>query len=170
MKNKRNIFGFFLGTITFVVIFSIISLVTHIPEIKGAIAFDNALSARGSFIIQTVIALLLHSGMGTFFVTVLYSFVLSVNVVLLYEYYHRFGIVLKKTSPAGMFGAAFGILGIGCAACGTLALTAALSMIGLSWIVLLLPFKGLEVYAIGIVILLISAHRLYRAINKPMTC
>ena len=159
-----------LGTITFVVIFSILSLVTHIPELRGAVAFDRSVSAEGSFIAQSVAALMLHSGAGTFFVTALYSFVLSVNIVLLYEYYKRFGVVLKKTSPAGILGAVFGMLGIGCAACGTLVLTAALSMIGLSWILLLLPFNGLEIYVIGIIILLISAYKLYMALTKPLVC
>jgi hypothetical protein len=74
---------------------------------------------------------------------------------------------LAATSVGGL---ASGLLGIGCAACGTLVLGPALSFMGAGTIIALLPFGGEEFGMLGVGMLGLSLVLSAREIGRPITC
>jgi len=61
-------------------------------------------------------------------------------------------------------------IGIGCASCGSLLLTALIPLLGIGAFISILPFGGAEFSVLGIALLAISSYLLLRQIAKPMTC
>ena len=64
------------------------------------------------------------------------------------------------------FGAAFGLIGIGCAACGL----PILALLGLSGSVIYLPFRGIELSIISVVLLAISFYMMLKSELKSKIC
>ena len=159
-----------LFVLSLIVIYILLSLVPHMREISEISEFDMLVGADGTVILALLWSLLMHSATNTFLVTLIVSVLSACNIVLLVRYYQLHGEVLLKTSGKGVFGMILGVLGIGCSACGTLALTAVLGTLGLGWIVTFLPFHGMEIYLIGIGLLLFSMYQLNALIHKPLTC
>ena len=62
-----------------------------------------------------------------------------------------------------------GLLGVGCAACGSVILTAVLAGAG-STLLLLLPFGGAELGFLGIVLLLYAIVKMHKEIAKGSVC
>lgn len=87
-----------------------------------------------------------------------------------------FVVLLRQRSQAmggsmfSMGGGAFaGMLGIGCASCGSIILTSILPILGIS-VVGLLPFGGAEFGIIGVGILAYAAKRTLGHIQAPLVC
>jgi hypothetical protein len=59
---------------------------------------------------------------------------------------------------------------VGCAACGSVILTAILATIGVGGLLLALPFKGAELGIIALGILFWSNYYLAKKINDPLVC
>lgn len=103
-----------------------------------------------------------------FFTTVLILALFSINITLVIYYF-------KKRKEAGLglgvgFGALFGLLGAGCAACGGVILSLLASLVGLPTLFYLLPFGGLEFSVIAIVILVFSIRSVSLKISAPNVC
>ncbi len=161
-----TVLGFFVSIISFV----IFSLTPHLEEVGGAVRLDESLQAGGSVTREAFLTLLKHSAEPTLLPTLLIAVLTGLLVPLLTYYYKQQGAVLLKTSGTGAFGLLLGVLGIGCSACGTLALTAVLGTVGLGGLVLFLPFRGAEFLYIGVVAMFFSLWQIIRLINKPLTC
>lgn len=103
------------------------------------------------------------------FITVL---LLGVNVALLIYYVRRQqnSYVDKTAHVASLGGLVSALLGIGCAACGSIILSAILSLLGASSLLLLLPFHGAEFAVFGIGLLIFSIAYLIKRINDPLVC
>lgn len=82
--------------------------------------------------------------------------------------------LVGKSGPAvsvvSLGGLASGLLGIGCAACGTLLLSPALAFLGVGTLVALLPFGGEEFGALGVGLLSLSLIMSAKKIGQPMLC
>lgn len=104
-----------------------------------------------------------------FLITV--SLLIGINSVLTLFY-----IRLRRSAPskAGALGSIGGIvaslLGIGCAACGSLVATTILTSVGGLSLLALLPYNGAEIGYLGALLLFISTVMLARHINKPPVC
>ncbi len=158
--------GFFVFLISFIV-FSIIPHLTELGEIR---ALDNSISADGSVFWATIRSFLGHTFEPTLIPTLIISVLFGLIIVLLVYYYKHNGRTLIKTSGSGTLGVVLGVLGVGCSACGTLALTAVLGSVGLGWLVALLPFAGAEFLYLGIAAMVFSIWQLVALINKPFVC
>ncbi len=80
---------------------------------------------------------------------------------------------IKSTSGGtvtGILGITSGVIGIGCAACGSIAVSTILSLIGVSGVVALLPFGGSEFGIIGIILFLVAIRTLAKQIETPAVC
>jgi hypothetical protein len=75
-----------------------------------------------------------------------------------------------KNVAIGSGGVASGVLGIGCAACGSLISGAALSALGGAGALALLPLNGGEFGILGLALLVVSLLLISRNIAKPMAC
>ena len=105
--------------------------------------------------------------------TIIIAVLFGLNVALITYYIRRLrGSVrsMGSTGAAGFGGLISGILGIGCAACGSFILTSALTLVGAGGVVALLPFGGEEFGFLGVALLTYSIYVLAKKINEPLTC
>ncbi len=69
----------------------------------------------------------------------------------------------------GFFGIASGVLGIGCAACGSFLLTS-FSIVGVSGVLAFLPLGGSEFGIIGVILLAVAVYMTAKQIVSPLVC
>lgn len=94
----------------------------------------------------------------------------AVNITLSYLYFRTRGASIIKTGLSSGTGLVFAFLGIGCAACGTAILSTLLGLLGLSAILGFLPYDGLEVGFVGLLILVVATLVLARKLGSPAVC
>ncbi len=103
--------------------------------------------------------------------TVGISILFGMNISMLMYFLRRRSIEIKKSDVSvGFLGIASGVIGVGCAACGSLVLTSILSIFGATWVLAYLPLKGEEFGILGIILLVVSLHRISKRIQDPSVC
>lgn len=96
------------------------------------------------------------------------ALLIGINTSLVLAYVRMRRDKMRATGVAsGLLGTLAGLLGLGCAACGTFVLSPLLVTIGAGGLLALLPFGGEELKYIGITLLLLSAYLLARDLNRP---
>ncbi len=85
---------------------------------------------------------------------------------MLVYYVRKKGKLLGGGGITGFFGVVAGVLGSGCAACGSIVL----SFLGLTGAIAFLPFDGYELPWISIILLLSSIYLVYRGIKQKNIC
>lgn len=105
------------------------------------------------------------------FTTVMISLLVGVNVSLI-AYLHK--RQKEKLSVGGVavssVGTFLGMFGVGCAACGSLVLTALLSSVGGVGLLTILPFQGQEIGILGVLALSFATYFLIQNITRPLIC
>lgn len=97
-------------------------------------------------------------------------FGLQVALLAYYVKRARSGIKVGTISASSLGGLVSGMFGIGCAACGTFVLTSLLTLLGVSGLLVFLPFGGEEFGFIGVALLVYSIYILTNRIKDPMVC
>jgi hypothetical protein len=106
-------------------------------------------------------------------VAVVIAVLSGVNVSLLVYYIRRAqkaSTGMKRTSVTSLGGLIVGILGVGCAACGSVVVTALLALFGVGGLLFLLPFGGAEFGVLAIILLLTANYYLLKHIGNPLVC
>jgi len=104
-------------------------------------------------------------------ITVMTSFLVGINIVLIVYLYRRQKRQLSRAGVAvSSVGAFLGMFGVGCAACGSLIFTALLSSFGGIGLLTVLPLGGQEISILGTLVLLYATYFLIRKITRPITC
>jgi len=99
------------------------------------------------------------------------SILIGINSAILLFYYRlNRGFPSHFGASAGIVGAISGILGFGCAACGSLFFTALVAAIAGTGLAARVAPDALWLQATGIALLLFSIWRLSRSIAQPNTC
>lgn len=123
------------------------------------------------------LAFYLSSSIGTNFhpiaaaYTILISLLFGLNVALLVFY-----VRVRRTGGtsfhvgAGVGGFLSGVLGMGCAACGSALLLPLLSIVGAGSLVSLLPLNGQEFGIISVALLILSCSLILKQIANPAVC
>lgn len=102
---------------------------------------------------------------------VLVSGLFGANVAMIIYYVRqKRALVGKQELAVGAGGIASGILGIGCAACGSFLLSGTLSLAGASGALALLPLKGGEFRILSATLLSASLYLMSRKITEPLVC
>ena len=103
--------------------------------------------------------------------TIAIALLTGINVALIVYYVRR---QKQQLSQAGMtvgtLGIVSGVLGMGCAACGSLILTSIVGTTIGAGIIGLLPLRGSEFGIVGVVLLTIATYLLAKQITKPFVC
>lgn len=107
---------------------------------------------------------------GTYLIVVAILF--GVNVAMLVYYIRRRQVLISSTkaSMTNVGGMVSAIFGIGCAACGSVILTAVFGLAGTGTLLAWLPLHGLEFGLVGVLLLSISIYHLAKRINDPLVC
>lgn len=102
-------------------------------------------------------------------ITIVISALAGVNIAFL-VYYLKTRLSFEKEAGASMGGMVLGLLGVGCASCGSVifstffGLSVAVGFLGV------LPLKGQEFGLAGVALLLISIYLTSQKINSPLSC
>ncbi len=88
----------------------------------------------------------------------------------LFTYYLRRRVKGARAGGTSLFGSLAGLLGIGCASCGSVILTFLIGFSAASSFLGRLPFKGVEFGFLGVALLLLSILQLSRRIQDPLAC
>lgn len=76
----------------------------------------------------------------------------------------------QASAATGLGGLASGLIGIGCAACGSFVLGPVLTFVGAAGFITLLPFQGQEFGVLGVAILGFSVVLVAEKICEPLAC
>ncbi len=99
------------------------------------------------------------------------AILIGINTALVLAYVRMRRDRMRATGIAsGFLGTFAGVLGMGCAACGSLAFSPLLVTIGAGGLISSLPFGGEELKYFGIFLLILSAYLLRKDLNKAATC
>ena len=150
----------------FAVWFPNISLIVEVmghPGISFSQKLDLPISLLGS--IATNFTLLSAS------YTIAIALLFGVNLAMtIYFLRRKISEVRQSGVATGFIGLASGVLGMGCAACGSLLLTSGLSLIGASGILAFLPLAGGEFGILGVILLVVSIYLIAKQIQNPAVC
>ena len=138
---------------------------------------DIFTASSASLAAKLKIALSLLGGIGTNFstlsagytivVAILFGIVVAMIVYLVRE---KRAQLEGNTLATGLGGIGSGLLGVGCAACGSFLLMTILSSFGAAGALALLPLKGGEFGIVSVVLLAISLTLISKKIVEPLTC
>ena len=93
----------------------------------------------------------------------------AINISML-TFYFKKRINNDRANGAGIIGTVLGVLGVGCASCGSVILTSIFGISTSSALVGFLPLNGVEFGLIGLIFILISIYLLAKKINNPNIC
>ena len=105
-----------------------------------------------------------------FLYTALAALLIGINAALLVWYIRLYQFAPSVRNVAsGIAGAFLALIGFGCVSCGSIFFTALLTAASGTGLLILIPYLGVGVGILGLVLLVISAIFLSRAINTPTT-
>ena len=140
----------------------IVKIMGH-PGILFSQKLDLPLSLLGS--IATNFTLL--SASYTIAIAILFGMNVS---MIVYFFFFIVDKVKRAGMATGLFGITSGVIGVGCAACGSFLLTSVLSLAGASWILSFLPLRGAEFGILGVILLGASLYITAKKIQDPAIC
>lgn len=162
----------FLAFITSAIIFAFAVWFPNLPlivqimghsEISFSQKLDLPLGLLGS--IATNFTLL--SASYTIAIAILFGIYLAMVV---YFFKHQTKGLGQESTFTGIFGITSGVLGMGCAACGSFLLTSILSLTGAGGALVLLPLQGGELGILSVVLLMLAIHITAKQIETPLVC
>lgn len=140
----------------------IVSIMGH-PGVSFADKLDLPISLLGSIVTNFT----LLSASYTIAIAVLFGMNVSMVVYFLRR---RIDEVKHAGLATGLFGITSGVLGMGCAACGSFLLTSMLAFAGASGILAFLPLRGGEFGMLGVLLLGIALYMTAKKIQDPAVC
>ncbi len=103
--------------------------------------------------------------------TVVIAILFGMNVAMMvYFLRRRIDDVRQAGLGTGFLGITSGVLGMGCAACGSFLLTSVFSLFGTSWVLSYLPLAGGEFGILGVILLSVSLYLTAKKIQNPAVC
>lgn len=161
-----------VGVLVFLLVTSLVALGSNI-EVISSILFNSqvASSTKATFFFSLYGSLFSNQTLFSGTVVLATALLSGLNAALVTYYIAtaKTGLVSKRATFTSIGGLVAGLFGIGCAACGSILLTAFLAGFG-STALLLLPFNGAEIGILGIVLLLFAVKTLINEIEKGKVC
>ncbi|MBT4516601.1 MAG: hypothetical protein HOC78_01785 [Candidatus Komeilibacteria bacterium] len=99
----------------------------------------------------------------------LVSILAGINFSMLIFYLKR-KIKLERSVGTGFVGIIIGIFGVGCASCGSVVLSSIFGYTAVTNFLGILPFHGIEIGVLGLMLLLLSIYLLASKIQNPAVC
>lgn len=102
-------------------------------------------------------------------ITIIISVLFGINISLLI-YHVRQRLALEKSAGTSVGGMVSGIVGIGCASCGSVILSSIFGIGATAGFIGVLPLRGQEFGLLGVAVLSYSSRSLLKKINQPISC
>ncbi len=130
---------------------------------------DLSFSDRIDFFLSTLGALQTNFTFASRIFSLLVILFFSVNLTMFIFYLQEAWSFQRETSSS-LLGAILGLVGVGCASCGSVILSSVFGFTIAAGILTFLPFKGLEFSFVSLIFLGISILWLAKKINKGIAC
>jgi len=101
--------------------------------------------------------------------TILLAALTGMNIAL-FVYYLKSRLRLEREAGTSLLGMFFGLVGVGCASCGSVILSSIFGLGATASFIGLFPLDGAEFGLLGIIILLWANLSLVKKIQQPATC
>ena len=179
-NNTRKAFNEVFAHTFYIVVASVLALAVFVfsvwlPNIGFII--DIFKTSSTPLALKLKIAINLLGGISTNFSTLSATYTITIAILFGINVAMIVYLVRKKRSElagrgmaAGFGGIASGALGIGCAACGSFILSAALSSLGAAGALAILPLRGGEFGILSVILLAFSLVIISKKIAAPLTC
>lgn len=133
--------------------------------------FSSYLSAvqKTNLLIATLGGFVTNFTLFSRLLTITVAVLFGINSTMLF-YYLRKKVVLEKSLGAGFGGILTGLIGVGCASCGSVILSSIFGLGATAGFIGVLPLKGQEFGLLSIGILSISIYKLAQKIQQPVLC
>ncbi|MEK7638926.1 MAG: hypothetical protein AAB388_02060 [Patescibacteria group bacterium] len=163
-----------LALLIALVVFSVAVLLPNLGLIGSVLTRStSSLGSKISLIAELYGSIVTNFTVFSAIYTVAISILIGLNGALLVYYIRRARIgkrsegKLHLTSVGALVSS---VLGIGCAACGSVILTTLFTSFGIGGLLVYLPLHGGEFALLGIALLLTSFYYLIQKINDPLVC
>lgn len=154
---------------------AVFAFVTWLPNVRLIATIIS--SSSTSFSQKIGIPLRLLGSITTNFTLLSASYTIATAVlfgvsvaIMIYFLRGKINEVQRSGLATGVFGVASGVLGIGCAGCGSLLLPSGLALIGASSILAYLPLAGGEFGILGVLLLSVSIYLTAKKIQNQAVC
>ncbi|MHB9285479.1 hypothetical protein ACKVMT_00385 [Halobacteriales archaeon Cl-PHB] len=128
----------------------------NVPLLRFVLTGGLPLDARVTILVEQYPFVGTSYGVVTGLALLVVAGLSGVNLAVVTYHVREHG--LSTESGGSAVGVFLGLLGAGCAACGTALLAGLLSLVGAAGLVTLLPFEGLELSGLAVVVLLLSLY------------
>lgn len=162
----------FIVLFIFLFLFFIFSALPNYEIILNFIFLDSIPFVRKvGLIFEYSFVGLFATSLLSFFITLFTTLFLSLNIVLFYFFYKRQEVIFKnKGFIASILGIFLSLFGVGCLSCGALLIAPLFSFFGIASVLDFLPFGGVGIAILGLVLTIFSFFYLLHQISKPLTC
>lgn len=144
--------------------------IPNIPFVSHVIESNiYALQAKAGILVASLGFFKTNFTVLTQSVTITVAVLTGINVAMV-VYYLKRRIELEKSVGTGAMGTIVGVLGIGCASCGSVILSSIFGLSATASVLGVLPFKGAEFGLLGIVILVVAIYLVSKKIQNPLVC
>jgi len=159
-----------LSVITFIFVLSLAIWLPNLNFLHHIVISDAFSSSQKIGIISSVFGSLQTNFTPlSRITTVLVSLLFAINLSFFTFYFLR-AAKLNKEAGIGSSGFLLGLIGIGCASCGSVILTSFLGVATTAGFIGVLPLKGAEFGLLSIFLLAISIYFLSKKIKDPLVC
>ncbi len=97
------------------------------------------------------------------------SILSGINMAMFIFYLKR-RITLQKSANLGFIGIVSGLLGVGCASCGSVVLSTIIGLSATTSFIGILPFGGHEFGILGLAVIILSIYLIGKKIPNPLLC
>lgn len=140
----------------------IVKIMGH-PGVTFSQKLDLPISLLGSIVTNFTVLSAIY--------TIAIAILFGMNIAMItYFLRRRVNDVRYAGVGVGFLGIISGVLGMGCAACGSLILASIFSLSGSTWVLTYLPLTGGEFGILGVILLATSLYLTARKIQNPAVC
>lgn len=143
--------------------FRLVAGIVSSPDVPLSSKIELPISLLGSIVTNFT----LLSASYTIAIAVLFGVYVAMTIYFLKR---RIKEVGQGGIATGFFGITSGVLGVGCAACGSFLLTSLLTLIGAGGAIALLPLQGSEFGILGVILLAFAVYTTAKQIENPLVC
>jgi hypothetical protein len=160
-----------LATVVSSVAFALITWLPNLSLVLESFLSEGTIEERTKLPIILLGSIVTNFTLFSAMYTVCIVVLLGVSVSLMvFSFCQRVPRSKSSGVTSSFFGTLSGLLGIGCAACGSVILTPLLAALGATAFLSFLPLEGSEFGMIGVFLLLLSIYVTAKEIEQPAPC
>lgn len=160
-----------LSVLLFIVVGVVSVLLPSLSLIKQFVGSSNvSIGEKIAFVWNSLGLFVTNMNLGSELVMIGIAILFAIQLSFTVYYFRIKKVFSNKNNGVGIAGILSGILGIGCASCGSVLLSSIIGVSATTGFLGILPFGGYEFGIVAIILLLISIVVIGRKLQQPDTC